>query len=166
MTIANRVKRFFFPSLNRGYLRRVIFLGLGSYLIFSYLLIPIHIEGQSMEPTYHDSSFNFCWTLKYTFSPVERFDVVTVRFTGRSVMLLKRIIGLPGDTLEFKEGILYIDGKRVPEPYVQHRLPWNLAPRKIADGHVYVVGDNRSTTMSRHRFGQVKIDRIVGGVIF
>ncbi|HID68909.1 MAG TPA: signal peptidase I [Desulfobacterales bacterium] len=166
MTISGRIKRFFFPSLNRGYLRRVIFIGLSSYLIFSYLLIPLHIEGQSMEPTYHDGSFNFCWRLKYIFTPIERFDVVTVRFTGRSVMLLKRVVGLPGDTLEFREGILYINGKQVVEPYVQNRLPWNLAPRTIADEHVYVVGDNRSTVMSRHRFGQVKIDRIAGGVIF
>jgi len=166
MTIAGRVRQFFFPSLNRNYLRRILFLGLSSYLVFSYLLIPLHIEGQSMEPTYHDGSFNFCWTLKYFFTPVKRFDVVTVRFTGRSVMLLKRVVGLPGDTLEFREGILYIDEEPLAEPYVQHRLPWNLAPRKIAPEHVYVVGDNRSTIMSRHRFGQVKINRIAGGVIF
>lgn len=165
MAISKKVKNFFFPSINRRYLRRLLFLGLSAYLIFSYLLIPLRIEGHSMEPTYHDGSFSFCWTMKYLYTEVERFDVVTVRYSGRSVMLLKRVVALPGDTLEFRKGLLYINGEQVEEPYVHHRSPWNLAPRKIEQGHVYVVGDNRGTKMSRHRFGQVKIDRIIGGVI-
>jgi len=165
MDISNRVKKFFLPSLNVKYLRRIMFLGLSCYLIFSYLLIPLRIEGHSMEPAYQNGSFSFCWRMKYLFSEIERFDVVTVRFTGRSVMLLKRIVALPGDTVEFREGMLYINEKQINEPYVHHRCAWNLAPRKVAPDHVYVVGDNRGTVMSRHRFGQIKIDRIVEGVI-
>ncbi len=117
-----------------------------------------------MEPTYTDGSFAFCWRPNYLFSKIERLDIVTVRFSGRSVMLLKRVIALPGDTLEFREGLLYLNGKQIDEPYVQHRSLWNLAPRTIAPGHVYVVGDNRATAMSRHVFGQVTVERIVGGV--
>lgn len=80
-------------------------------------------------------------------------------------MLLKRVIGLPGEMLEFRQGILYINGKQVQEPYVQYHSSWNLPPRKIKAEHVYVVGDNRGTSMSRHRFGQVEIKRVLGGVI-
>ena len=118
-----------------------------------------------MEPAYKDGSFAFCWRLQYLFSPPQRSDIVTVRFSGRRVMLLKRIVALPGDTVEFREGFLYRNGKRIEEPYVQHRSSWNLAPRKIEPDHVYVVGDNRGTVIARHRFGQVKVDRIVGGVL-
>lgn len=157
--------RFFFPSLNKRYFLRLFLVGLVCFLLFGYILIPLHIQGQSMEPTYRNGSFAFCWRPQYLFSPIQRFDVVTVRFTGRSVMLLKRIIGLPGDTVEFRQGILYLNGNKIEEPYVQYRSDWNLAPRVIAPGHVYVVGDNRGTSMSRHRFGQVKTDRIVGGVL-
>ncbi len=79
-------------------------------------------------------------------------------------MLLKRIIALPGETVAFRQGLLYVNGIQVEEPYVHYRSDWNLAPRKVAPGHVYVVGDNRGTSMTRHRFGQVVMDRIVGGV--
>ena len=165
MDISNKFRRFFFPSLSRRYLTRLIFLGLSCYLIFTYLLIPLRIQGHSMEPAYRYASFAFCWRPQYFFSQIERFDVVTVRFTGKNVMLLKRVIALPGEILEFRQGILYINGKQIQEPYVQHRTPWNLTPRKIKADHVYVVGDNRGTLMSRHRFGQVTIKRIIGGVI-
>ncbi len=118
-----------------------------------------------MEPTYNDASFAFCWRPQYAFSQIKRFDIVTVRFTGKSIMLLKRVIGLPGETLEFRQGILYINEKQIQEPYVRHRRPWNLAPRRIKPDHVYIVGDNRGTPMSSHVFGQVQINRIIGGVV-
>ena len=79
-------------------------------------------------------------------------------------MLLKRIIALPGETVAFRQGVLYVNGIRIEEPYVHHHSDWDLAPRKVAPGHIYVVGDNRGTSMARHRFGQVVMDRIVGGV--
>ena len=166
MAISERIRRFLFPALNRNYLNRLIFLGLACYLFFSYILIPLRIQGYSMEPTYHNSSFSFCLRHQYLFSEIKRSDVVTIRFTGQSVMMLKRVVALPGDTLEFKEGTLYINGERMDELYVQHRSSWNLPAREIKPGYVYVVGDNRSTSMSRHKFGQVRIDRIIGGVIF
>lgn len=136
-----------------------------SYLIFGYLLIPLRIQGQSMEPTYQDGRFAFCWRPMYIFSSPKRFDIVTVRYAGRRVMLLKRIIGLPGETVAFRRGDLYINGQQVAEPYVKYHSPWNLKPRRVAPGNVYIVGDNRGTSMKRHRFGQVSIHRIVGGVI-
>lgn len=159
------LRRFFFPSLDKRYFLRLILLGLTCFLLFGYILIPLRIQGESMEPTYGNGSFAFCWRPQYLFSPIQRFDVVTVRFTGRSVMLLKRVIALSGETVEFRQGNLYVNGNLIQEPYVRHRSDWNLAPRTIAPGHVYVIGDNRGTSMSRHRFGQIKIDRIVGGVV-
>jgi signal peptidase I len=81
-----------------------------------------------MDPTYRDRSFTFCWRLQYLFSPPERFDVVTVRFSGRRVMLLKRVVALPGETVEFREGVLYVDGNLIEEPYVHHRSDWGLPP--------------------------------------
>ncbi len=118
-----------------------------------------------MEPTYHDGSFAFCWSLSYLFSDVKRFDVVTVRFSGKKVMLLKRVIALAGDTVEFRDGILYVNDKEIQEDYVKFRNPWNLQPRTVKPGHVYVLGDNRGTPMARHRFGQVQSRRIIGEVI-
>jgi signal peptidase I len=159
------IHKFLFPTLNRRFFIRLILIAFTCYLIFGHLLIPLHIEGLSMEPTYHDGSFAFCWRPQYLFSSPERFDVVAVRFSGRRVMLLKRIVALPGETVEFREGELYVDGNLIEESYVHHRENWELPPRTVASGHVYVVGDNRGTPMSLHKFGEVNMNRIVGGVL-
>lgn len=158
------LRRFFVPTLNKRYFIRLVLVALASYLIFGYLLIPLRIQGVSMEPTYHDRTYAFSWRLQYAFAPIKRFDVVTVRYSGRRVMLLKRVVALPGETVEFRKGYLYVDGKLIDEPYVRHRVAWELAPRTVASGHVYVVGDNRGTPMDRHQFGETSLHRIVGGV--
>jgi signal peptidase I len=77
-------------------------------------------------------------------------------------MLLKRILAVEGETLEFRRGQLYINGKPVPEPYVAMPYDWNLGPRTVDSGHVYVVGDNRRVPMLTHAFGQTPISRILG----
>jgi len=118
-----------------------------------------------MEPTYDDGSFALCWRLQYLFSLPKRGDVVTVRFSGKNVLLLKRIVGLAGDTVSFQTGQLFINQKPVSEPYVINNSKWQLAERIVKPDHVYVVGDNRGTSMQRHKFGQVKSKRIIGGVI-
>ena len=166
MGISNTIRTFLFPSLSKKYLGRLILLALSSYVFFSYVLIPMRIQGHSMEPTYHNGSHSFCVRPRYLFARIEQFDVVTIRFTGKSVMLLKRVLALPGDILEFREGTLYVNNERIDEPYVQYSSSWNLPARQVKPGYIYVAGDNRGTSMSRHHFGQVDIDRVVGGVLF
>lgn len=119
----------------------------------------------SMEPTYHDHSFAFCWRLKYLINPPERFDVVGVRFAGNKVMLMKRIVAFAGETVEFQGGLLYVNDRVQEEAYIQYRSDWDLPQRTVSAGHVYVVGDNRGTSMARHQFGEVNIQRIAGGIV-
>ena len=119
-----------------------------------------------MAPTYNDGSFALCWRLQYLFTPPQRGDVVTVRLSGKRVMLLKRIVGLPGDTVSFINGELYLNKKPLSEPYVkQTSSDWQLEERTVHPGYVYVIGDNRGTPMQQHKFGQVSSKRIIGGVI-
>ena len=165
MAPTGSVKNFFFPRLNRAFLLRLLLVAGSAWLIFSFLLIPLRVEGISMEPTYHNGSFAFCWRLPYFFAPPQRGDVVTVRFSGRDIMLLKRIVALEGDTVAFDDGQLLVNGQTVHEPYVSYRHKWQLDARTVAPGHVYVVGDNRGMAMQQHKFGQVDIDRVIGGVI-
>ncbi len=118
-----------------------------------------------MDPTYKNGSFALCWRLQYLFSEPKRGDIVTVRFAGRNVMLLKRILGVPGDTIAFRAGQLYRNGQKLDEAYVVHHSPWELPERTVKPGHVYLIGDNRGTVMKRHKFGQVETSRVIGGVI-
>ncbi len=145
---------------------RLLAVALSAYLLFGHLLIPLRIQGQSMEPTYMDGGFNFCWRLHYLFSQPQRGDVIAIRFAGRRIMLLKRIVALAGETVEFRNGVLFVNHKKVNEPYVRYPSAWNLQPRQVAPGNVYVIGDNRSVPIDRHHFGQVAEKRIVGGVVW
>lgn len=115
-----------------------------------------------MEPTYHDGGFNFCWRLRALFSEPRRFDVVAVRFAGNKVMLLKRVVALEDEQVEFRDGKLLIDGKEIEEPYIHYPCDWNLSPRRVEKSCVYVIGDNRGMPIENHHFGQTSKVRIMG----
>jgi len=115
-----------------------------------------------MEPTYHNGGVNFCWRVRYLFFEPKRYDVITVRFAGSKVMLLKRVVALEDEQVEFRNGKLFIDGKEMEEPYVRLPCHWNLPPRRVEKDCVYVIGDNRSMPIENHHFGQASKNRIVG----
>jgi len=157
-----KIHRFFFPSLTPKFLIRVSFVALFAYLFFGHICIPLRIKGSSMAPTYRNGGVNFCWRLRYVFSEPNRGDVVTVRFAGNRVMLLKRVVAVEGERVEFRDGKLSVDGKEIDEPYVRYPCNWNLPPRQVEKDCVYIVGDNRSMPIGSHHFGQTSITRIIG----
>jgi len=77
-------------------------------------------------------------------------------------MLLKRVIAVEGESVEFREGKLFVGGQGIDEPYVHYPCTWNLSPRRVDPGCVYVVGDNRNMPIENHYFGQTPIRRIMG----
>lgn len=166
MTANRAIRQFFFPSVTLKFLIRVSLIALFAYLFFGYICIPLRIQGQSMEPTYHSGGVNFCWTLRYVRSKPKRADVVMVRFAGKRVMLLKRIVAIEGETVEFREGKLFVNGREMDEPYVRYPCDWNLPPRQVETGSVYVIGDNRRMPLENHVFGQTSIKRILGGPLW
>lgn len=164
--IGEKLRAFLWPRITRNYLIRLALLAITAYLLFSQLLIPAWIRGESMHPTYRNGSLTFCWCLRYLLSSPRHGDVVMVRFAGKDVMLLKRVIAVAGETLEFRDGRLYLDGRCVPEEYVELPCNWTLAPRKVKDGHVYVAGDNRSMPIEQHQLGQTPVTRVIGGPLW
>ena len=161
-----RIRQFFFPSLTPKYLIRVGLVAFCAYFVFGYVFTPFLIKGRSMEPTYRNNGFNFCFKLRYLFSGPNRFDVVAVRFAGNRVMLLKRVIALEGEQVEFRNGKLFVDQRGVEEPYVRFPCQWSLAPRRVEKGSVYVAGDNRNMPIEQHVFGQTAMSRIVGAPLW
>lgn len=162
MAVNKKIRQFFFPSVTPKFLIRVLFVTLSAYLFFNYICIPLHIKGYSMEPTYHNGGINFCWRLRYLFSKPKRCDVIVVRFAGNRVMLLKRVVALEDEQIEFRNGKLFVDGKQMDEPYVRYPCDWNLLPRQVEKDCIYVVGDNRNMPIENHHFGQVTLKRVAG----
>ena len=90
---------------------RAAVLAIVCVFIFKFVLIPIRIEGPSMLPTYKDHGVNFVNRLSYLFHEPRRGDVVAIKTSGLSIMYMKRIIGLPGETIAFHDGYAVINGK-------------------------------------------------------
>ena len=162
MPSKHRVKRFFFPQLSYGFAARLLLVGITTFIVLKFICLPIRIQGHSMAPTYTDGGFNFCWRLKYFYDTPERHDIVAVRLAGRKMLLLKRIVALPGERVAFRQGQVLINDLPLNEPYVHFRQEWNLPARVVKPGHVYLVGDNRGVPMDQHDFGQTPIHRIIG----
>src|SRR5229473_1149574 len=113
----------------RRTLARILVLSLTSFVVFKFVLRPIRVTGISMEPTYHDGRVNFVNRLAYRFAEPQRGDVISIAIAGESIMYMKRIIALPGETIAIKAGDLMINGQLQPEPYVKNRLPWEIPER-------------------------------------
>ncbi len=156
------LRHFFLPKITRPYILRVLLLTLFMFIFFKFVFLPFRIDGHSMEPTYMNGSFNFCFKLRYMFSDLKRQDIVLIRLAGEKVFLLKRVVALQGDTVAFQKGSLFVNGEKVLEEYVHFTSDWNLSLRTVEKGHVYVVGDNRSVSIYSHRFGQTSIKRVIG----
>jgi signal peptidase I len=156
---------FFLPRLTRGFFIRMGVVAAVAAVLFGFVLIPCYINGESMMPTFPSRGFTLNWRGKYLFSKPERGDVVIIRYSDK-VYYLKRVVGLPGDTVAFHRGDLYVNGRRVNEPYVKYLCDWELPPRKVRPGHYYVVGDNRSQHITDHKFGQVLEKRIDGAPLW
>ena len=168
------MKRIIWGKNLRQTLLRSLILMIVCFVVFGFFLLPAHTEGRSMEPTFYCGSIVFINTLRYRFNEPRRGDIVAIS-TGRdrallfsrSPLLLKRIIGLPGERIMFQDGVLITNGLQVPEPYIKKRNPnWNMYEVKIGMNEFFVVGDNRSMPMSAHAHGRVSRQRIIGGPLF
>lgn len=149
----------------RRTLVRAAVLALTCYLVFTFILLPVRVTGISMEPTYHDHSVNFSNRLAFLFREPRRGDVVTIRYAGIHDMLLKRVIGLPGETVSFVHGKVFINGVALDEPYLRNPSNWNIGPFTLDATEYFVVGDNRSMRWQDHEFGKAERQRIVGKII-
>jgi len=111
---------------------------------------------------------SFVNRLAYLNNSPQRGDIVAVRMRegGRSVFLLKRIVGLPGEAIGFQNGQLTIDGLKQSEDYLSYTSNWVRAPVTCETNEYFLVGDNRSMPIDQHTFGRTTLSRIVGKVLF
>lgn len=143
-------------------LLRMVVLIVGVLLLRQFVVLPVRVDGISMLPTYKSNGVNLVNRLAYVFGQPQRGDVVAIRMAGEHIMLLKRIIGLPGEKVEFRRGELFIDGEAMDEPYLKLPWNWNMPPVKVGSDEFYVVGDNRSMAWGDHKQGRAPRAKIVG----
>ncbi|HWX19395.1 MAG TPA: signal peptidase I [Candidatus Binatia bacterium] len=144
---------------------RIAILVVVSFVVSKFVLLPIRVQGISMEPTYKDHRVNFVNRLAYVFHEPRRGDVVAIRTSDEHIMYMKRIIGLPGETVAFHERHAIINGQALDEPYVKQSSDWERPTEPVGPDEYYVVGDNRSMDWDEHTQGRAKRERIVGKIL-
>jgi len=146
-------------------IRAAVLFGVSMFL-FTVVVIPIRVQGISMLPNFRDNSIHFVLKIAYLKNRPQRGDIVAVKFIGNKIALLKRVIGLPGEKLSIKDGIVYINGEPLEEPYVKFkRARWNFPETVLRSDEYFLIGDNRSMAMEAHSFGAVNFSRIIGKLL-
>lgn len=122
------------------------------------------VEGQSMEPNLHSDQRLVVEKLSYRFHAPQRFDVVVVKVPSQgNELLIKRVVGLPGETVEIVDGRVYISGEALDEPFLEGQTrPGRHGRVVVPPLHIYVMGDNRDHSNDSRTFGPVPIDNVVG----
>jgi signal peptidase I len=185
-------------SVGRGVaeLTRTILLAAIVFVGARTVVLPYEVDGASMSPNLHDQErvlvnrtvyFHFDLNQMvnwipgvdrqgqdeiFPFHQPERGDIVVLNPPIQSSQpYIKRVIGLPGESISFRNGYVYVNGQQLDEPYINGAITrCNGTPYcsvdKIPDGYVYVLGDNRDNSSDSRSFGLVKIDEIVGKAWF
>jgi len=122
---------------------RAALLIFGSFLIFKFVLTPIRVTGNSMEPTCYDGQISILNVLAYAWHPPKRGDIVAFQSGDDRKIMVKRIIGLPGERIAFHSGVVYINGQRIAEPYLVSQGAWEWPEETLGDNFYFVTGDNR-----------------------
>jgi signal peptidase I len=146
-------------------LLRVVIWGVVCVFIFRVAFLHIEVTGISMLPTYPDNSTHWISRLAYLWQEPQRGDTVAIRLAGPHVMYLKRIIGLPGESVAFVNGRVLINGEILDEPYLKLPCDWNHPPETVGPDKYFVVGDNRSMRELDHEHGECERARILGKVV-
>jgi signal peptidase I len=138
-------------------------------VIIVFLYQPVKVEGTSMAPLLSDQERIFINKFVYRFEPIDRGDVVVFWYPlDRSKSFIKRVIGLPGETVEIRHGVVYINAQAIPEPYVppQYADVTDYGPIKVPKGYYFVMGDHRISSNDSRVFGPVGSQFIYGRAVF
>ncbi|MCM3214767.1 signal peptidase I [Niallia taxi] len=144
-------------------------------VIRSFLFAPIVVDGESMMPTLHNSDRMIVNKVNYKVSEPKRFDII-VFHAPEGKDYIKRVIGLPGDTIEYKDDVLYVNGKAYKEPYLDEykkqvtdgpltesfKLEDKIGQSTVPEGELFVMGDNRRDSKDSRHIGTIPYGKVLG----
>ncbi len=152
----------------RVFLREIlglIFLAIVIFLLLQIAVQSFIIVGSSMEPDFHDGQRLLINKATYFFREPAMGDVVVFHPpNSRRGDYIKRIIALPGDTVEIKMGMVYVNDSPLDEPYIKDQPSYSLYPKTVPENNYFVLGDNRNNSNDSHNGWTVPRQNIVGKV--
>lgn len=149
-------------------LARYATIWLAVFLVLKFVIPSYDVKGSSMMPTYQVEGDRVLTDQLFfkAFGEPERGDIVVLsRPSAGDDALIKRVIALPGERVEVKKGIVYVNGKAIDEPYVKNKADYNYPLTTLQNGCYFVLGDNRPVSLDSHYFGCVEKENILAKVL-
>lgn len=151
--------RFFLDILE------TLLLSAALFLVINALSARVRVDGFSMLPTLHDGEFVLVNRLTYRFEAPQRGDIVVFHYPPDPRQdLIKRVIGLPGDTVGIQGGMVRVNDEPLSEPYIA-QSPLYSGTWVVPEGHLFVLGDNRNDSSDSHSWGMLPFENIVGKAV-
>lgn len=150
----------------------VVFVLLAAFILRTFLIQPFVVEGQSMEPSFHNQEYLILEKISYRLHGAKRGDIVIFQAPASSeVDYIKRVIGLPGETIKILKNSVYINGNKMNEPYLNENVktlinqdPDMTLERTLGPNEYFVLGDNREHSSDSREFGAIDKSVMVGKV--
>jgi signal peptidase I len=153
------VKRFFIDLLETIILAVVLFFAINA------VSARVRVDGFSMVPTLQDGEYVLVNRLAYRTGFPERGDIIVFSSPQSSDLdLIKRVIGLPGDTINISGGVVKVNGQALDEPYIAAAPVYN-GEWNVPEGNLFVLGDNRNDSSDSHAWGLLPIQNVIGKAI-
>jgi signal peptidase I len=139
-----------------------------SYALRHWVVQPYRIQMSSMETTVFPNDLVMVDKLSYHFHQPRRGDVIIFWPPGITTgdPYIKRVIGLPGETVEARDGKIYVNGKAADEPYLHGYVMPDFSPTPVPQGQLFLMGDNRAVSLDSRSFGTVSTSSIIGRAMF
>src|SRR3990172_4245143 len=153
----------------RGWIKDILLVIVISFVMVVFLYQPVKVEGTSMQPELLDQERIFVNKFVYNFETIHRGDIVVFWYPkDPSKSFIKRVVGVPGDVVQIKEGQVYINGQLLEERYVPtgYQDLDSYAPLRVKDGYYYVLGDHRNASNDSRSWGLVPRKYIYGKAVF
>ncbi len=135
-------------------------------IIRPFIIQAFYIPSGSMRPTLVENDKILVSKFAYRFHPLRRSDVIVFKAPPEAALdekdFIKRLIALPGDVVEVRDGMVFINGQPLHEPYIAEPPVYDMPPVTVEPGKVFVMGDNRNDSNDSHAWGQLDADRIRG----
>lgn len=148
----------------RGFLGVLLVALLLAVVFRAFFLTSFMIDGESMLATLHHEERVLVNNLVFHLRTPERGEIVVFDDPDGTEPVVKRIVASPGEIVEMREGLVYLNGTPLPEPYLTYRGSDSFEPMKVPTAHVFVLGDNRPVSSDSRHFGPVSISALWGKV--
>lgn len=151
--------RFALDIIETLVLAVVLFLGINA------ISARVRVDGFSMRPTLEDGEFVLVNKMSYRFGEVSRGDIIVFHFPlNPEEELIKRVIGLPGDQIRAQDGLVYVNGQLLNEPYI-YQAPLYSGEWMVSEGQIFVLGDNRNNSNDSKDWGLLPAGNVVGKAV-